>query len=379
MRQGLVKSSSVAVTGFRRRFFSGVSDRQWSDWRWQLRHRLRNRADLERMLVLSAAERSALERSGGGLPVAIPPYYAALMNPDDPLDPLRRTLVPVVGEWQGGVGEAADPLHERRDTVVPGVIRRHPDRVVLLATGVCASYCRYCTRSRLVGGRERLTGHWEGALTYIAAHPEIRDVLISGGDPWMVSTRRLDHLLTRLRAIPHIELLRIGTRMPMVLPMRVTGKLVAMLRRYQPVVVSLHATHPAELTPEAMQALARLADAGIMLAAQTVLLAGINDSVAILRELFQQLLCNRVRPYYLYQCDPIPGSAHLRVPVDAGIALVERLSGEVSGLALPRYVIDAPGGGGKIPVGPVTWVGREPGRILLRNPHGQIFSYPDPP
>lgn len=364
---------------FCQRFFSDATWSQWSDWRWQLRHRLRQRADLERIFQLSSDERQALEQSGQGIPVAIPPYYAALIRREDPEDPLRRTVLPVGQEWLRGVGEAEDPLDEGRDQAVPGVIHRHADRVVLLASGVCAAYCRYCTRSRLVGKSPHPFGHWDPAIAYIEAHADIREVLVSGGDPLMLSTRRLADLLARLRAIPHVGLLRIGTRMPMVLPMRVTGKLVRMLKRFQPVVVSIQVTHPAELTGEAQLALARLADAGIMLVSQSVLLSGINDSPAILSRMWRGLLHQRVRPYYLYQCDPIWGSAHFRVPVEQGIALMVQLSGELSGLALPRYVIDAPGGGGKIAVGPATIVGREPGVLLLRNPQGRICRYPDPP
>ncbi|MBF0213100.1 MAG: KamA family radical SAM protein [Magnetococcales bacterium] len=364
---------------FRRVFYPEADAARWSDWRWQVRHRLRDGHALARVLNLSETERVALARRAGGLPVAVTPYYASLMHPDDPRDPLRRTVIPVDDEDRLAPGERPDPLDERRDTVVPGVIQRHPDRVVILATGVCATYCRYCTRSRLVGGGERLTGHWEAAIAHVASDSRIRDVLISGGDPLMLSTRRLGELLTRLRAIPHVELLRIGSRMPLVLPMRITRKLVALLRRHQPLVVSIHATHPAELTAEAARGLARLADAGILLAGQTVLLAGINDAPETLRSLLRGLLRHRVRPYYLYQCDPIPGSAHFRVPVEEGIALVERVGRDLSGLAVPRYVIDAPGGGGKIPIGPVTMVGREPGHLVLRNAHGQIYRYPDPP
>ncbi|MBF0191327.1 MAG: KamA family radical SAM protein [Magnetococcales bacterium] len=365
--------------GFRRRFHPEVDAARWSDWRWQVRHRLGDAQALGRVLTLSEAERAGLARRGGGLPVAVTPYYAALMDPDDCQDPLRRTLLPVGDELRRAAGESEDPLDEARDTVAPGVIRRYPDRVVILATGVCATYCRYCTRSRLVGGRVHAAGHWDQAIAYVAAHAEIRDVLVSGGDPLMLSTRKLDTLLTRLRAIPHVELLRIGTRMPLVLPMRVTRKLVAMLKRHHPLAVSLHAIHPAELTPEAGVALARLADAGIMLAAQTVLLAGINDSVETLRALMRGLLRNRVRPYYLYQCDPIPGSGHFRVAVDRGIELMAGLVGHVSGYAVPRYVIDAPGGGGKIPVGPVTLVGRDAEGVLLKSHLGEIYRYPDPP
>ncbi|MBF0614124.1 MAG: KamA family radical SAM protein [Magnetococcales bacterium] len=364
---------------FCRRFFPEVTAAQWSDWRWQLRHRLQDLGTLERFFCLSAGERAALEQRGSGLPVAVTPYYAALLDPDHPGDPLRRTVLPVADEWVRAVGEAEDPLDEARDRVVNGLIHRHPDRVVFLASHSCAAYCRYCTRSRLVGQKQKLNDRWEQALAYIAAHGEIREVLVSGGDPLLLSTARLTALLSRLRAIPHVELVRLGSRIPMVLPMRVTKRLVAMLQRFQPLVMSIHVTHPAELTTEALRALHRLADAGVMLVSQTVLLAGINDDFATMSRLLRSLVRHRVRPYYLYQCDPIWGSAHFRVPVEQGIALVEQLARELSGLALPRYVIDAPGGGGKITIGPVTMVGREAGFLVLKDASGRIWRYPDPP
>ncbi|GAB0056502.1 L-lysine 2,3-aminomutase [Candidatus Magnetaquicoccaceae bacterium FCR-1] len=363
-------------TSFQKRFFPESTRSMWSDWRWQLRHRFRNPAALARVLRLSDSERTALDHVTNGPPWAITPYYAALMNPDDPSHPLRRTLVPTLAENIPTPGESSDPLDETTATVAPNLIRRHEDRVVLLATDLCAGYCRYCTRSRLVGNGVRTD--WQPALAYIATHPEIRDVLISGGDPLLLATRRLERLLTSLRAIPHVELIRIGSRMPLLVPMRITRKLVAMLKRHHPLGLSLHATHPDELTPEAGQALERLADAGILLAGQTVLLAGINDDLETLRTLMRGLVRHRVRPYYLYQCDPISGSGHFRVPVSRGLILMEGLVGHLSGYAVPRYVIDAPGGGGKIPIASATLVGREGNDLLIRNHLGRICRYPDP-
>ncbi|MBF0295611.1 MAG: KamA family radical SAM protein [Magnetococcales bacterium] len=349
---------------------------RWQDWRWQLRHRIRTLADLERHFQLVPEEREALTAAPGRFPVAITPYYAALMDPEDPRDPLRRTLVPLPDEGRVLPGETEDPLQEERDRVVPGLIHRYPDRVALLAIDRCATYCRYCTRSRLFGGRMG-TRHWQEAIDYIAAHPGIRDVLITGGDPLLLGTGRLASLLERLRAIPHVALLRIGSKIPMVLPMRITKKLVRTLRRFHPLVVSLHVTHPRELTPEVERALARLMDAGIMLGSQTVLLRGINDDPDTLRALMQGLLQNRVRPYYLYQCDPIVGTGHFRTPVAVGRSLIDGLRGHVSGYAVPTLVIDAPGGGGKIPIVPDGIVGRKGDRWLLRNHQGRFFHYPD--
>ncbi|MBF0262416.1 MAG: KamA family radical SAM protein [Magnetococcales bacterium] len=348
----------------------------WSDWRWQLRHRFRDATSLARVLHLSDSEQTALDRHTQAIPWAITPYYAALMDPENPLHPLRRTLVPTLAEHIVTPGESIDPLDETTAIVAPNLIRRHIDRVVLLTTDLCAGYCRYCTRSRLVGEGKPIT--WEPALAYITTHPEIRDVLISGGDPLLLSTNRLECLLKRLRAIPHVELIRIGSRMPLLVPMRVTRKLVGMLKPYHPLGLSLHATHPDELTPEAGASLERLADAGILLAGQTVLLAGINDDLETLRTLMRGLVRHRVRPYYLYQCDPISGSGHFRVPVSRGLTLMEGLVGHLSGYAVPRYVIDAPGGGGKIPIAPATLAGREGDDLLIKNHLGQFYRYPDP-
>ncbi|MGH7188093.1 MAG: KamA family radical SAM protein [Acetobacteraceae bacterium] len=365
---------------FRRRFFPEASAALWNDWRWQLQHRIRDLRGLERVIRLTADERSAVARHNGPLPIGITPYYASLLSETDPDQPLRRTHIPVMGEYLRSPGESDDPLGEDHDSVVPGLVHRYPDRVLFLATGFCSTYCRYCTRSRMVGGGEYTFSHtqWEGAIAYIEQHTEIRDVLLSGGDPMTIATEKLEWLLARLRKIRHLEFLRIGTKVPVVLPQRVTRDLTRMLRRYHPLWISLHFTHPDELTSEVAESTARLADAGIPLGSQTVLLKGINDSVPVMQALMHGLLKLRVRPYYLYQCDPITGSAHFRTSVAKGLEIIAGLRGHTSGYAVPHFVIDAPGGGGKIPLIPDYIVERSDEALLLRNYQGRVYRYPDP-
>lgn len=361
--------------------FPGTNAADWNDWRWQARSRLRTLAQLERAFDLSHDEREAIRLHEGSLPVAIPPYYASLMGKTDPAEPLRRTHVPVLAEYQLAPGEHNDPLGEDRDMPVPNLVHRYPDRVLFLVTGFCTSYCRYCTRSRMVGtaGGEYhfSTNEWDRQIDYISRHPEIRDCLISGGDPLTLSTDKLDGLLSRLRAIPHLDFIRIGTKVPVVLPQRITRRLAAVLQRHR-VWLSLHFTHPAELTLEVEEACNRLADAGIPLGSQTVLLKGINDTLAVMKSLMHGLLKIRVRPYYIYQCDPVAGSSHFRTPVATGLAIIEGLRGHTTGYAVPQLVIDAPGGGGKIPLQPDYLLGRRGGDLLLRNYKGQLHRYPDP-
>ncbi len=354
---------------------------QWSDWRWQLQHRVKDLAGLERVLRLSDEERRTVRELGDRLPVGITPHYASLLDPLDPLQPLRRTMVPVGSELVRGPGEEDDPLGEDGDMAVPGLVHRYPDRVLFLVSTFCATYCRYCTRARMVGK----TGEYhfnraqhERALDYIAATPTIRDVLISGGDPLTMNDDRIDWLLGRLQEIPHVEFVRLGTKVPAVLPQRITPELCAMLRRHHPFWLSVHFMHPDELTPEVVRALERLADAGVPLGSQTVLMAGVNDDVETMRRLVHGLLRARVRPYYLYQCDPISGSAHMRTTVEKGIELIEGLRGHTTGYAVPTFVIDAPGGGGKLPIGPDYVVGRDGDDLLLRNFRGERFRYRDP-
>ncbi|MEO8223817.1 MAG: KamA family radical SAM protein [Gammaproteobacteria bacterium] len=372
---------SPGSDAFRRRFYPLAGLRDWNDWRWQNRSRVRTLGDLDRMFRLTDDERQAIEMHNGALPVGITPYYASLVDPENPAQGLRRTVIPVLGEYLRSRGEADDPLGEDGHSPVRGLVHRYPDRVLLLVTNFCSVYCRYCTRARMVGavGERSIRKHdLERAIDYIAANPVIRDVLLSGGDPLSLDDERLEWILGRLRAIPHVEFIRIGSKQPVVQPQRVTPALARILKRYHPLWMSLHFTHPDELTPEVAEACARLADAGIPLGSQTVLLKGVNDDVATMKSLVQGLLRIRVRPYYLYQCDPISGSAHFRTPVEKGIEIIRGLRGHTTGYAVPTFVIDAPEGGGKIPVSPDYIVGRDGDDLLLTNFAGGSYRYPDP-
>jgi len=313
------------------------------------------------------------------LPIRITPYYASLMSRSSAEHPIRRTMVPVFDEMLVSQDEAADPLHEGHDSPVPNLVHRYPDRVLFLATGFCSAYCRYCTRSHMVAKDKCHIGikAWQPAIDYIKNHTEIRDVLISGGDPLTMAATHIEYLLKSLREIPHVEMIRIGTKVPVVLPQRITRSFVNMLKKYHPLYISVHFTHPDEITPEVAQACKRLVDAGIPLGSQTVLLKGINDNVETMTKLMHELLKIRVRPYYLYQCDPIPGSAHFRTSVNTGLQIIKGLRGHTSGYAVPHFVIDAPGGGGKIPLLPEYKIGYDSEGIILRNYENKLFHYPD--
>ena len=376
----LRQSTNARTRAFRRRHFPEVSNKDWNDWRWQSRHRIRTLAQFEKMLCLADEEREALAQGGTMLPVGISPYYMSLLDADDPRQGLRRTVVPTLNEFVRTEGEADDPLGEDSHSPVPGLVHRYPDRVLLLPLDFCSTYCRYCTRSRVVGHGELMPqeSRLMAAFDYMRRTPQIRDVLISGGDALALGEDRLEWILRQLRAVPNIEFIRIGTKMPAVLPQRITRELCRILRRYHPVWMSLHFIHPDECTPEAAQACARLADAGIPLGSQTVLLKGVNDNVDTIRALMHKLLLMRVRPYYLYQCDPISGSSHFRTPVAKGLEIIEGLRGHTTGYAVPTYVIDAPGGGGKIPLQPNSVVGRDGDWLLLRNYEGREYRYHDP-
>lgn len=365
----------------RDRAFPDATDAEWNDWKWQLRNRVKDGEGLSRILNLTDDERETVDKLGGQLPVGITPYYASTLDPDVPYSGLRKTMVPTSGEFIHTAAEAEDPLAEDADSPVPGLVHRYPDRVLFLVTSFCAVYCRYCTRSRLVGKTGEYhfnTKQFQTAVDYIAAHPEIRDVLISGGDPLTMNDDRIEWLLSRLRAIKHVEFIRIGSKVPVVLPQRITPKLCAMLKKYHPFWMSVHFMHPDELTPEVKQSCERLADAGIPLGSQTVLNAGVNDDVPTMKRLMTGLLKIRVRPYYIYQCDPIPGSSHFRTPIEKGLEIIEGLRGHTTGYAVPQFVIDGPGGGGKIPLLPQYYLGRDGDDVLLRNYEGKIFRYPDP-
>jgi lysine 2,3-aminomutase len=373
---------SPETKAFYRRFYPGTTTTEWNDWHWQFQARIRSLGELTRIFQLSPDEHSAVSKHEGPLPVGITPYYASLMGLDDPMEPLRRTHIMTGDEFVRMPGEEDDPLGEDHDTVAPGLVHRYPDRVLFLTTGTCSTYCRYCTRSRMVGNPggeyQFSTRQWDKALAYLEAHTEVRDVLLSGGDPLSIGDDKLDWLLTRLRAIKHIEFLRIGTKIPMVLPQRITKSLVAVLKKHHPLFLSIHVTHPRELTPEVTEATARLADAGIPLGSQTVLLKDINDDPAIMKPLMQGLLKRRVKPYYLYQCDPIRGSSHFRTTVEKGLEIISSLRGHTTGYASPMFAVDAPGGGGKILIAPDSVVGRDGNDLLLRNFEGGVYRYPDP-
>jgi len=365
---------------FLRKFYPDATVSDWNDWRWQNRNRVRTLADLQRMIVLSDQENEAISRHTGALPVGITPYYASLLDADDTGQALRKTVVPVMGEYTTTRGENEDPLGEDSHSPVPGLVHRYPDRVLLLVTNFCSVYCRYCTRARMVGSageRSVKKSDIEVALSYIEQTPVIRDVLISGGDPLSLDDDRLGYILGRLRRIKHVEFVRIGSKQPVVQPMRITKSLRQILKRHNPLWMSLHFTHPDELTPEVAEACGRMADAGIPLGSQTVLLKGVNDNPETLKKLMQGLLKIRVKPYYLYQCDPISGSSHFRTPISRGLELIRGLRGHTTGYAVPNFVVDAPNGGGKIPVSPNYVVGYQNGDLLLKSYDGGIYRYPD--
>jgi lysine 2,3-aminomutase len=358
----------------------GVTDEQWNDWRWQVSHRITSVKELSDFIDINERERDDIESCLKKFRVAITPYYASLIHPVDRRCPVRLQAVPRREELVSSCGDMKDPLHEDTDSPVPGLTHRYPDRVLLLVTDCCSMYCRHCTRRRMAGHNDRSMPktQLERAFSYIKSNPVIRDVLISGGDPFTLTDEQLEYILSRLRSIRHVEIIRIGTRTPVVLPQRITPELCSILEKYHPVWINTHFNHPAELTPEASKACARLARAGVPLGNQSVLLKGINDNPETMKQLVQKLLKNRVRPYYLYQCDLSEGIGHFRTPVSTGIELMENLRGHTSGLAVPTFVIDAPGGGGKIPLGPNYVLSQGSGKTVLRNFEGNIYLYTEP-
>jgi lysine 2,3-aminomutase len=363
-----------------RGFWSNIPQAEWSSWQWQLKNRITSLAQLQRLMpTLTPEEYAGTKLANTKLALAITPYFFNLIDPADENCPIRRQVIPRIEETRTASWEMSDPCGEDSHSPVPGLVHRYPDRVLFLVTDRCASYCRYCTRSRLVSNASGYDFHpqFDRQIDYVRQHPEIRDVLLSGGDPFLFSDDKLETLLRELRAIPHVEFLRIGTRIPIFLPQRITPQLCAMLRKYHPLFVSIHSNHPRELTTEVREGLARLADAGIPLGNQSVLLKHVNDDVTVMRALVQKLLMCRVKPYYLYQCDLISGSAHLRTSVSKGLEIMQGLRGHTSGYAVPQYVIDAPGGGGKVPVNPDYVLSHAAGRVVIRNFEGEIFEYPE--
>lgn len=349
----------------------------WNSAKWQLKNRVSSLADIEKHLKLCEEERAGILLTGTKLATSVTPHYFNLIHPTDPDCPIRRQVIPRIEETHTDPSEMADPCGEDSHMPVPGLVHRYPDRVLFLVTDRCASYCRYCTRSRVVSGvsDQKLETQWELAIDYLKRTPQVRDVLLSGGDPLLFSDAKLEKLLTKLHAIPHIQFIRIGSRIPIFLPQRITPELCAMLRKFHPLFISIHTNHPKELTTEVHEALSRLADAGVMMGNQSVLLDKVNDSVEVQKELVQKLLMCRVRPYYLYQGDLIKGTAHLRTSISKGIEIIEGLRGHTSGYAIPQYVIDAPGGGGKIPINPEYIVESNEERTVLRNYEGKEFVY----
>jgi lysine 2,3-aminomutase len=362
-------------------YWPGVEPEQWNDWKWQLRHRVTNLATLERHLQLTPEERAGVMLSGNKLSLAITPHFFNLLDPTDPTCPIRRQVIPRFEETLTSPEEMADPCGEDSHMPVPGLVHRYPDRVLFLVTDRCAAYCRYCTRSRVVSGagEQELHTDFDEAFRYLEKHSEIRDVLFSGGDALLFSDEKLEYLLSRARAIPHLEFLRIGSRVPIFLPQRITPELCRMLQKYHPLFMSVHVNHPRELTLEVREALGRLANHGVPLGNQSVLLAGVNDNLETMRTLVHKLLLSRVRPYYLYQCDLIQGSAHLRAPVAKGLEIIEGLRGHTSGYAVPQFVIDAPGGGGKVPINPGYVLYQDGEKVVIRNYEGKVFEYPEVP
>lgn len=360
--------------------FADVPEEQWKDWRWQVNNRIQTLDDLKKYMTLTEEEEEGVRQCLGKLRMAITPYYLSLIDFDDPHDPVRKQAIPTAHELYQSPADLLDPLHEDTDSPVHGLTHRYPDRVLFLITDQCSMYCRHCTRRRFAGQadagvpKEQI----DACLEYIRNHPEVRDVLLSGGDALLVSDERLEYIISELRKIPHVEIVRIGSRTPVVMPQRITPELCNMLKKYHPIWLNTHFNHPNEITEESAAACARLADAGIPLGNQTVLLAGVNDCVHVMKKLVQKLVQIRVRPYYIYQCDLSMGLEHFRTPVSKGIEIIEGLRGHTSGYAVPTFVVDAPGGGGKTPVMPNYVISQTPNKVILRNFEGVITTYTEP-
>ncbi len=357
--------------------YKDVDPLDWEDWHWQLKNRIRSKDELAKVIHLTPEEEKGLRQAQGRMSMSITPYWLMLIDPADPECPIRRQSIPTAHEFVVSPHEMVDPCAEDRDSPVKGLVHRYPDRVLVLATEQCAMYCRHCTRRRLVGERAEINilENIDKIVDYLKANKKVRDVLISGGDPLMLSDEALETVIQKIRSVPHIEFLRIGTRMPVTLPQRVTTGLINILKKYSPIWMSLHFNHPKEITKRCRIACDMLSESGIPLGSQTVLLKGINDRPYIMKKLMHELLKVRVRPYYIYQCDPVRGTQHFRTPVAAGINIIEKMRGHTTGYAVPVYVIDGPGGGGKIPVGPNYVLSQAKGKYVLRNYKGKIYTY----
>ncbi|MDD5565819.1 MAG: KamA family radical SAM protein [Candidatus Omnitrophica bacterium] len=358
--------------------FKDVNPLDWEDWHWQLKNRICKLEQVSQIIKLTPQEEQGIKNAKGRMAMSVTPYWATLADPDDPTCPIRRQCIPTSHEFKISPHEMVDPCGEDNNSPAPHLVHRYPDRILLLATESCAMYCRHCTRRRLVGHvqeSENYSNKWDAALEYLRSNKKIRDVLISGGDPLLLEDGVLDELLKKVRSIPHIEFLRIGTRIPVTLPQRITDNLIATLKKYAPLWISIHFNHPKEITKRTKNACGLLADAGFPLGSQTVLLSGINDRPYIMRRLMQELLKIRVRPYYIYQCDLVRGTQHFRTPVSVGINIIEKLRGHTSGYAVPVYVIDAPGGGGKIPIGPNYILSQAKGKYVIRNYKNKVYTY----
>jgi lysine 2,3-aminomutase len=364
----------------RHELFPNVTDEQWNDWKWQVKNRIETLDELKKYIKLTPAEEEGVAKSLQTLRMAITPYYLSLIDPDNPYCPVRRQAIPTAAELHQSEADLLDPLHEDEDSPVPGLTHRYPDRVLFLITDMCSMYCRHCTRRRFAGQHDcqSPSERIQKAIDYIAATPTVRDVLLSGGDALMVNDNMLESIIQRLRAIPHVEIIRLGTRTPVVCPQRITDELVNMLKKYHPIWINTHFNHPQEVTPESIAACEKMANAGIPLGNQTVLLRGVNDCTHVMMKLVHELVKMRVRPYYIYQCDLSMGLEHFRTPVSKGIEIIENLRGHTSGYAVPTFVVDAPGGGGKTPVMPNYVISQSPHRVVLRNFEGVITTYTEP-
>ena len=371
---------SIMAESRRKQLFPDVTDEQWNDWKWQVRNRIETLEDLKKYISLTAEEEEGVKKTLTTLRMAITPYYLSLINPDDPHDPVRKQCIPTGLETHQASADLLDPLHEDEDSPTPGLTHRYPDRVLFLITDMCSMYGRHCTRRRFAGQTDAACGNdrIEKALEYIEKTPTVRDVLLSGGDALMVADKKLEYIISRLRAIPHVEIVRLGTRTPVVCPQRITPELCEMLKKYHPIWLNTHFNHPNEITAESSRACEMLANAGIPLGNQSVLLRGVNDCVHVMKRLVQGLVKIRVRPYYIYQCDLSMGLEHFRTPVSKGIEIIEGLRGHTSGYCVPTFVVDAPGGGGKTPVMPQYVISQAPGKVVLRNFEGVITTYTEP-